>query len=1055
MDSTAIYASTALRPASLVALEAYPLLWDTVAADMNRQAARISALTALFIGRRSPLAQLNALLNVKQDGLISVEGSPGSGVTTLLAHVVATRRCAFWLGENDAGDGMRSLCAQLIALHQLSVPLVPLRVSQATTLEHLLEDAASHRDDADPLLLVVDPPAVTLQPLDPLPLALPAALPSGVVLISGCQPGAPLPFAPTARIVLPQAGSEVRQDQMLVLQAMECPDQWIDPLIDASHGNFWYLRLAVQLLELGLIDVSLLPPGLETLHNVLWQSLDAPQQQFALLLAAAGEPIPLDCCREVLGSDPQSLPLCPIFCWREHDALGLYHWFLRDYLAHHQPAALAQMHSDMVDLALRMGIDKAPAPLTPGPSLTRGEGRHGGCTPTLAYMMRQFARHAAFAPRLTRERVLPMVAERTWLRNQERRSALYHVAIDLARDLAWELRGVTELIDPVAHGGSTLEAMADPALLWKFSTMTDAAQPDQRALPNQVLLLRLVCSAVLAGSHVSLSVTMEPEAAVYALDTAQHHMSREIALKRVMALVDQLPNTDRKARVLRQLGEACFGLGMRLSAMRLLSQALDVEDYRVPSTWQEQRETLLMALTTAALSLEAVAAAQTIAQRIGHTPRRGMAQKQIVDWLLQRGELGKAQAVQTIEDESLSAWTQAEVAVAMARAGEWPQAETILQQIAMETARSWATIELACDAAPHDEAAAFQRIAQLATQHQRDTGLKRLAEALAHAAKDGDALAAAGQIQDVAVRVSALLNLRLKLDGLVAMLALEQVNAEIDRLEHDIRVPLVTMLASAYAALNRSEQAIQVANRLPEGEERDRALSRVAVTFVQHGQVAHGLLLARSLTDDDERDWTLNDIARSCGAAGDWDAAHTLAEEIRGDRQRSQTLADLAIARARAGDVLAAYEQACTIPVPGERTRALLLMAPHLVQAGSTDTIQSRAASILPLPSVSRFRAAIATALAQQGHLARACAIIPTISQRFDQGRAWLAIAHATASHDQRYARAALGRGLQAAVIGRAEAFRLIEQAVPTLAVLGDASLLVDIAAALDDIDTW
>jgi hypothetical protein len=56
----------------------------------------------------------------------------------------------------------------------------------------------------------------------------------------------------------------------------------------------------------------------------------------------------------------------------------------------------------------------------------------------------------------------------------------------------------------------------------------------------------------------------------------------------------------------------------------------------------------------------------------------------------------------------------------------------LLQELAQETARSWAQIELAGDLALTDDAAAFQMIEALPSANQRDRGLAHLAHRSSH-----------------------------------------------------------------------------------------------------------------------------------------------------------------------------------------------------------------------------------------------------------------------------------------------------------------------------------
>lgn len=1022
-------------PPTLVALEDYPLLRASVAASVARQAARIAERTALFGGRRSTLTELQHVAAQGEGGLIVLEGPPGSGVTTLLAHLAATLPAAFWFGDDDAGQGAAALAAQVIALRRLSIPLVAPAVERnPLALEQLLDEVAA-QPAGPPLLLLLDLPAGAGQPRDPLPPPLPLHLPPGILAIYGCTPGAALPWTPRHRLTLPLSGEAVARDTAAVLSRLGHPPEWLAPLAAAAQGNMLYLRLACRMLQHTLLDLYGLPPGLEALHAAWWSSLAPADQRLALLLAAAGEPLPLDLCAELLGGDP--LP-----CLGRWDDLGLiayeadptpaptdesdstwraapsrrfalYHAATREYLARSQSTALAQLHADLAEYAVTRGLDH----------------------PTADYATRQFSRHAALAPAPTRDVTLPLVVQRRWVVAQERRTGAHACA---ARDLAWEL---------------------------------EVAATDSGPLETHDPLVRLVRGAVLTGTLAARARILDLDAALAAVTAVLAQRGREAGLKRVLDLVEQLPDGRDKALALRRIGEVCHEARMRTSAMRLLSRALDLEELTLPRAWREQREQLHAALAQAALDQGAIDAALRISARIGHAERRGMAETQVVRRLLEQSGRPAApvmararQIACAITHESMGAWARAEVAAALARSGDLPAAEELLAAVAVETARAWAQIEIACILAAHDEDAARRWIDQLNNPNQRDRGLARLAHTLARLDKDGDALAAAEQIGDVEVRVSALLDLRLTLEGLVAMLALERATAEIGALNGPARAPLLAALAAAHAALDRRERAMGIATQLNEGEERDRALSRVAVAFAQQGNHAEGQATARALADDDERDWAIDELTRLLGGAGRWSEAETLAQEISAADQRDRTLAELAIARARADDPLAARDLALTIAAPVERTRALVLIAPVLVAAGQVAAALAvgegepgsrTAAAFAGVDARSRYRAAVAAALADQGDLAQARALAGDRLRPLDQARVHLAVARAVAPRDPRQAFAALGAALHVSTVGRDEAFRVLEQATPVLARLGGAPLLAVVAEAIDEIDSW
>lgn len=1028
--------SQSVRPPALAALEGYPLLRASVETSLARQEVALAHWAGMY--QPSLLAEVDRALQQVRSGVIALAGPPGSGVTSLLAHLAATRPYAFWFCDEDSAQGAVALCVQLIGLYRVPVPLPPPAAnSDPKALEQFLAGVAAQHaasqpdpDNIQPIVLVIDAPAPRQQPSSPLPLVLPATLPDHMLVLYGCTPDASLPFSPDIRISLPLSGNEIRREQALTLQADGCPPEWFGTLVAAAQGNFLFLRMAAGLVKQGLLDKASLRVGLESLYEHWWGTLDEQGQRLALMMAAAGEAIPIALCNELLG--PDAAPL--LDTW---EAVGIVtrhtssadsevlfaHWSLEDYLARQHPTALARVHADIVEYTLR---------------LEQG----GSHTPPGAYLNRSFARHAALGTPHTRHTLLPMVAQRPWIRNQERRSGNLFQA---SRDLAWELYTTT---DPAAYQEQ------------------ETAEGETHHLAD--VLLRVGRSVVLTGTLLSLARSLAPDVAVEALNVALEHLGRESGLKRVLDVVEQLPDGRSKAQVFRKLGEACYAAKMRSSAMRLLSQALDLEEQRIPASWQEQRDQFLTALARAALDQHETDAALEIGGYIGHIEKRGMAETGVVRYLLERGELIQARRVAgAIHHESLGAWAMAEVAVAQARSGDPYTAEMLLADIATETARAWAEIELACDQASHDATAAKSRIEQLESSNQQEHGLARLSETLARAGQETEALQVAEQIGTISLRVSTLLNLRSVVGTTVAMVALEQANAAIKTLQDDMRVPLVTMLAAAYASLGHQQEALDVASQLSTEEERDRAHSRVAVALTQAGYHREGLEIARGLSDQDERDWTLDELARGLSEHGAWQEAQALALEIKDDRDRDRALANVCIALSQTGAPLPALWLTRKIEIPYERSRALTIIAPLLVAAGHTEeainasTPTSKHADtkkpVAPLrpEQTSRYLAALAMALIEQGNLDRSQEIIPAITVPFEQARCLLAIAHATAPNNLAHSFEALGRAVRLATTDRPGAFRVLEQAAPVLARTGGTSLLVSLARAVKEIDAW
>lgn len=1009
-------------PRAFAALAAFPALRASVEADLQRQALRARASLTHFQERPRLMALIEATLHDPAGGLVVLEGPPGSGVTSLLAALATRRPLPIWLA--NVASSPAALYAQLTALHRPSLPLVdPTVATDPAALEQLLAEAAARRSAGPPVALLIDDLNPPGQPLRPGPTPLPAELPPGVVMLLGAAPGTTLPYQPKTHLRLSD-DPDLPAVQTRALRDRGCPGPWAEPLLDASAGNFLYLVLALTWLREGVLHATRLPYGLDALLERWWSSLDAGERRLAALLAAAGEPLPLPLAGELLNGDPEptlarwarlglvELSAAPAPAVEDEPAApvplaAFWHGAPAALLVRIAPNAVAAAHGELAELAVAQAEREREATQ-----------RRGGAVsvfgPAEGYLLRQLARHAALGGPELQENVLPQVVSRARLLAHERRESL-ESALNEAR---WELK-------IAARGASEL---------------------------------RMVRATALAGVLATRARTLPLAAAAEALELGIARGGKEAILKRVLDTVERLPDGHDKAQILRQLGEICYNNRMRSSAMRLLSRALDLEAAPTTRAWRDTRESLLAALANAALEQGAIEITLAIAERIEHLERRAMIETQVVRRLLAAGDHDRAQRLaRGILHESMGAWARAEVGVELVRAGD-PRGEMLLAEIPLETVAAWAQIELAHDEVARDEAAARRRIEALPTQGQRDRGLARLARALAAIGDDGDALAAAEAISAVETRVAALIDLRLSLEGLVAMLALERATKDIGGVSDDDRAPLVSALAAALAALGRREQALDLARGLPEGEERDRALARVAVALAQRGEHGEARELLATLDDEDERAWASEEFARLLAAEGRWGEAAAIVAQIAAADQRASAAADLAIERARAGEALPALAMALAVNQPGERARALTLIVPALVEAGAVDkalAIGNRREILVSAEARGRYLAALASALAAQGRYEKAATVVASLRRPVERARAGASLARALAPHSQRAARTVLGATLRTAAVGREEAFRAIELAAPALAALGGASLLGDVAAAVDELDRW
>jgi hypothetical protein len=989
---------TTAIPQAFAALAGMPALQAVVQASLDIQAERVRQLLSSVLERPLLLQYIEQVIAATEEGVIALEGPPGSGVSTLLCSLAVRHPYPLWLIDNDDQGGAPALYGQIVATRRPGLPLIdPAAQSNPLALERLLAEVGQPGNDP-PLVLLIDS-ATEHTAVYPFGPPLPPDIPPRVVVVYGCTPGQALPYPVAARIELPNRieGNEWFRSWFQHIGCAES-DPVYQRLFAAAQNNPYYAQVAWAMLRAGVLANEQLPATLEGLYTHWWRALDALGRQIALALAAAGAALPFSLCAALCDADPAPL----LDSWAglgliaiNGQKVALAHESLRTFIAGTAPRELAQQHAIFALLALEKQAESSNLQ-----------------TAQAIYLERYIARHAALAPQEQRNNLLATLVQRSRVQNLARQGR------DLlaAQESAWELWAAT----------------------------------------NDGSLLRMIRAALTAGNLAMHARSLSVDTVIAALPAAVADVGREQGLKRVVQLVEQLPDGRGKAAILRQLGEACYALGMRSSAMRLLSRALDLEEKPTSRSWREQRDQLLATLATHSLELDDLEGGLEIATRIEHLERRAQIETLAVRRLLAKKELTRAQKVaRAILHESMGAWARAEVGVALCREHD-SRGRLLLAEIAVETVSAWAQIELACDEAMHNEDAARQRIAALPTEGQRDRGLARLAHSFALADKDGDALAAAEQIVDVEVRVAALLDLRLTLEGLVAMLALERATSDISGLTGDARTPLLSSLAAAHAALGRRRRALSIVEQLAEGEERDRGLSKVAMAFARQGDFEQARKIVQSLQDDDERDWTLDELARLAQQAGEWAAALSMAHTIRAADQRARTLVELAVGHARQGQAQEALVVAMEIELANERARAITLIGPLLVRTGEQElalSIAERRDVLISFEARSRYRAMLAAALAEAGWFVKAETLVSVSIRPLDQARALIALAQALLPHANTLTYAKLGAAMRIAALGRDEAMRVLELATPLLASLDDPALLREAAKVVDEVD--
>lgn len=361
----------------------------------------IEARTAGFVGRGFVVDEVRRHLDdpTFPAGYVVIRGEPGIGKTALAAHLVVEHG---WLHHfTMASANIRSaeaflgnVCAQLVARYGLDVERLPEHAMRDSGfLLRLLDDAARTGAAAGPLVLVLD----ALDEAEPAPpesganrLLLPPVLPAGVhVVVTSREQHDDQLYADAVREIViadddPRNLADLRAfaEAYTGAHAGELAavlDGWrvtreglVDRLVDASEGNFQYLRLVLAELiapghGAGHLDAGELPRGLVTYYRRHWAAMRsrAPREYERLQrpvlchLATAREPVDADQIARWTGLDRHAV-VTVLREWRPflneiRDPGGrtvhsIYHRSFADFLD--QEEGLAGYHAHIADAAL-------------------------------------------------------------------------------------------------------------------------------------------------------------------------------------------------------------------------------------------------------------------------------------------------------------------------------------------------------------------------------------------------------------------------------------------------------------------------------------------------------------------------------------------------------------------------------------------------------------------------------------------------------------------------------------------------------------------------------
>jgi hypothetical protein len=289
----------------------------------------IAEKTDGFVGRRFAADAIDRFVGAHRSGYFVIEGEPGVGKTSLLAHLVATRGYPHHfvvaaLGVNRADQFLDNVCAQLIAAYRLDRPswLPPEASRDGAFLGGLLAQI-SRESITGPVCVVVvdalDEVSATGDVRENV-LYLPPNLPDRVFFVVATRPRdrADLRLQVNSRefFQLDSRSAANLADVCAYLEGFTgrptmrgrltdlrlSVEAFVDTLLDKAEGNFMYLHYVLPAIEqgrLGGTGLGDLPQGLQAYYESHWRQMRraaagewfAYWQPVIVHLAAAREPV--------------------------------------------------------------------------------------------------------------------------------------------------------------------------------------------------------------------------------------------------------------------------------------------------------------------------------------------------------------------------------------------------------------------------------------------------------------------------------------------------------------------------------------------------------------------------------------------------------------------------------------------------------------------------------------------------------------------------------------------------------------------------------------------
>jgi len=350
-----------LEPEALKSLDA-PLFLEGEPDDSRRSgplfrhvidaAALVQEKTRDFVGREHIFGELDGFIEDKDCGYFVIEGDPGIGKTSLMAHLTLERRCVHHFnvrgeGVNRADAFLRNLCAQLILKYRLDHRDLPPEAGRdAAFLKRLLAEVAAKLEDDQHALILVDA-LDEVEGMEPAAntLFLPLTLPRGIFFALTARRTDQVKLrieAPVDLFDIEHDGERnLRDVKRYIVKKIDLPGLdiyiekekldrpgFIDAMVEKSDGNFMYLRHVLPEIAKGAYrnrPIEYMPIGLKGYYEDHWQRMRGINEEawrdyrlpVVLALVIVREPVSIELIGEFSGVADQSRIRRVLMDWRE------------------------------------------------------------------------------------------------------------------------------------------------------------------------------------------------------------------------------------------------------------------------------------------------------------------------------------------------------------------------------------------------------------------------------------------------------------------------------------------------------------------------------------------------------------------------------------------------------------------------------------------------------------------------------------------------------------------------------------------------------------------